>query len=110
MKDSDRKRLLRAYAAGYVVVWVVALAVAELAGKAYGQWLVLIVYPVYSMLYIVAYRNHSRQYKDETRKMLAFGLVARGTFTGAVYYASMAITLLMCLVWALVLIDFVGGS
>ena len=106
MKDLDRERLLKRYASGYVIFWVLAIAISVMAGKEYGRWLALTVFPAYLVFYITSYRKHCKQYQDESRRILAFSLGRSGTFIEALYYASIALLVMAAILLAMLLVGF----
>lgn len=98
MDDRNRDILVKRSAYGFVSSFLILFIVAIFFGKNYGTYFLCTVIPIYSLYYLLMYRIVCKNYKDEVKRISAFGLIARGTFVGSIYYASMFILATLLLV------------
>ena len=95
MDDIKRDLLIRSSAYGFVICVCILLLAGALYGKNTGRIILFTIIPVYSAYYVVMYRATCKGYKDEIKKMYCYGLLARGTLTGVIYYLSATLVLLI---------------
>ncbi|MFE8073329.1 hypothetical protein QQM79_19910 [Marinobacteraceae bacterium S3BR75-40.1] len=95
MNDNEKETVLRDCAYGFVYIFILLMVLSVFFGKEHVRWLGLTVILIYALFYIVIYRAICKSYKDENKRLKAFGVLARGTFVGAIYYASIICVLLM---------------
>lgn len=88
MDDKTRDKLVRASAYGFLLCVCLLFAAGAVFGKSYGRLVLFTLFPPYALYYVVMYRVVCKAYEDEVKRLSAFGLIARGTFVGAIYYLS----------------------
>ena len=87
MDDRTRDAIVLNSACGYLAC-VCILFISLIFGKYYGRLMLLTAFPVYSLYYTVMYNLVCRGYLDEVKRNSAFGVIARGTLVGSIYYLS----------------------
>ena len=98
MRDCERDKLIEKSVYVYIAILVIIPASSIILGKAAGVIAFLMLHPVYSIYYIFMYYYTSKGYKDEVKKISAFGTIGRGTLKGAFYYLSIFTILSFCYV------------
>ncbi|MGP9800775.1 hypothetical protein [Rheinheimera sp. NSM] len=89
MDDKTRETLVIYSAYGYLGCLSAMMVVAMIFGKPYGRAVLYTLIPLYSLYYAVMYWRVCRGYKDQVKRISAFGIIGRGTFVGAMYYLSL---------------------
>jgi len=102
MNDHKRELIVRVSAYGFVVCILILLLLSIAMGKNYGRNFLLTTIPLYSIFYAVIYNYICRGFESETKRISAFGIIARGTFVGAIYYTSIFISLIVVFLFIIV--------
>ncbi|RXJ87779.1 hypothetical protein [Arcobacter sp. CECT 8985] len=106
MNDKTKEIKLKKYAMGNVSCLLFMFVISIFFGKEYGRLILFTIIPLYSIFYIFIYRKISKSYKSADKRLLAFGMVARGTFTGSIYYLSIFIFVLISSLFILTFIQY----
>ncbi|AXX93339.1 hypothetical protein CPU12_07810 [Malaciobacter molluscorum LMG 25693] len=96
MNDKNKQIKLKKYALGNLFCWFFMIVISIIFSKEYGRTILFTIIPIYSVFYIFIYHKITRSYKDPNKRLLAFGIIARGTLTGAMYYLSIFIVIIIC--------------
>jgi hypothetical protein len=94
MNDAVRDNIIRKSAYGFLACVAFLFLMTMLNGRAESRWILAIIFPLYSLYYVIMYTTLCNGYQDKTKKMMAYSHGARGTLVGVIYYLSWAITAL----------------
>ncbi len=88
MEDKKITKKLRKIAIIYFIGLLLPFLSAILTDKDNARSVFIIVWPLLSFWYFIAYRDIAKRYKCQTTKFLAFTRGGGGTFHGALYSLS----------------------
>ena len=100
MNDNKREIIVRVSAYGFIVCVFILLLLTISLGESYGKKFLVTAIPLYSVFYVVTYNYICRGFEDEVKRISAFGIIGRGTFVGAIYYASIFFSLIIAFLFA----------
>ena len=97
----DRKRDAIVSGSAYVYLACIALlfSVATAFGKIYGQLILLTLFPVYALYYALMYVLVCRGYKDQLKRLSAFGNGSRTSLTGLLFHLSLYLLIIFALLF-----------
>jgi len=88
MSDKHRESIIRILAFGYAICLLTLLFSAFLPGKDFGFFLLITLFPISTVIYLVAYRLICKGYTDSTKRSISFSAYGGGTLEGILYRVS----------------------